>query len=435
MSLSYVFIFLILVGISVAQKCEMQNWKVQAKPVTMYEPLSQEIIDYVNKINTTWKAASSRRFTLVSQIRQQLGALPDPMGRRLPRLMTLSEENYKDLPASFDPRKKWPNCKTLFEIRDQGSCGSCWAFGAAEAMSDRLCIHNEGMRSGRDPSVHLSADDLLSCCSECGMGCNGGFPHLAWKFWKDSGLVSGGLYGTKGVCRSYEIPPCEHHVNGTRPPCGEDTPTPKCRKVCQDDYKVPYSQDKHYAARVYSIHKNEGAIKHELFTHGPVEADFEVYADFPSYKSGVYQHVSGGLLGGHAIKIMGWGEENGVPYWLCANSWNTDWGDNGYFKILRGQNHCGIESDINAGLPRVIIRQFLNWCTGGVVVNMFVREVQDYDFDVYRCTPSERNGQLCWLSLAIKGGWQEFFIRELYGAFILLKMIVKKRFPKRTWRQ
>lgn len=48
------------------------------------------------------------------------------MGRRLPRLMTLSEENYKDLPASFDPREKWPNCKTLFEIRDQGSCGSCW---------------------------------------------------------------------------------------------------------------------------------------------------------------------------------------------------------------------------------------------------------------------------------------------------------------------
>lgn len=45
--------------------------------------------------------------------------------------------------------------------------------------------------------------------------------------------------------------------------------------------------------------------------------------------SGVYQHVSGSYVGGHAIKILGWGEENGVPYWLCANSWNTDWGDNG----------------------------------------------------------------------------------------------------------
>lgn len=44
---------------------------------------------------------------------------------------------------------------------------------------------------------------------------------------------------------------------------------------------------------------------------------------------GVYQHVTGGVLGGHAIKILGWGEENGTPYWLAANSWNSDWGDNG----------------------------------------------------------------------------------------------------------
>jgi cathepsin B len=44
---------------------------------------------------------------------------------------------------------------------------------------------------------------------------------------------------------------------------------------------------------------------------------------------GVYQHVTGQMLGGHAIKILGWGKENNTPYWLVANSWNTDWGDNG----------------------------------------------------------------------------------------------------------
>lgn len=67
--------------------------------------------------------------------------------------------------------------------------------------------------------------------------------------------------------------------------------------------------------------------------------------------SGVYQHVTGQALGGHAIRILGWGVENDIPYWLIANSWNSDWGDNGYFKILRGQDHCGIESMITAGLP------------------------------------------------------------------------------------
>lgn len=68
---------------------------------------------------------------------------------------------------------------------------------------------------------------------------------------------------------------------------------------------------------------------------------------------GVYQHESGGELGGHAIRILGWGEDNGTPYWLVANSWNNDWGDKGYFKILRGEDECGIESSIAAGLPKM----------------------------------------------------------------------------------
>ena len=62
-------------------------------------------------------------------------------------------------------------------------------------------------------------------------------------------------------------------------------------------------------------------------TFGPVEAAFSVYEDFLSYKSGVYQQKSGSPLGGHAVKILGWGVENETPYWLVANSWNEDWGD------------------------------------------------------------------------------------------------------------
>lgn len=68
--------------------------------------------------------------------------------------------------------------------------------------------------------------------------------------------------------------------------------------------------------------------------------------------TGVYQHKVGKALGGHAIRILGWGEEDGTPYWLIANSWNTDWGENGYFKILRGEDESGIESEITAGIPK-----------------------------------------------------------------------------------
>lgn len=51
--------------------------------------------------------------------------------------------------------------------------------------------------------------------------------------------------------------------------------------------------------------------------------------------------------------MIGWGVENGAKYWLIANSWNMDWGDKGLIKILRGENHCGIESEVVAGLPKL----------------------------------------------------------------------------------
>lgn len=88
-------------------------------------------------------------------------------------------------------------------------------------------------------------------------------------------------------------------------------------------------------------------------TNGPVEGGLTVYEDLILYKTGVYEHVHGKLLGQHAIRILGWGVENEIPYWLIANSWNSDWGDNGFFKILRGENHCGIEDSISAGLPKL----------------------------------------------------------------------------------
>lgn len=69
------------------------------------------------------------------------------------------------------------------------------------------------------------------------------------------------------------------------------------------------------------------------------------------YPSGVYHYVFGTKQGNHAVKIIGWGTENGVPYWLIANSWGKTWGNlGGYFKIKRGTNECQIESQILAGI-------------------------------------------------------------------------------------
>ncbi|XP_056150064.1 cathepsin B-like [Lampris incognitus] len=305
-------------------------------------PLSTEMISFINKANTTWTAGQNFQNADLSYVKGLCGTFLK--GPRLPELVHSVEDVM--LPVSFDPRQQWPNCPTIQQIRDQGSCGSCWAFGAAEAISDRLCIHSSG-----NVSVEISAEDILSCCDECGLGCNGGFPIFAWEFWKREGVVTGGLYGSKVGCRPYTIPPCEHHTSGSRSPCHGEGGTPYCDMQCIDGYSLSYPKDKHFGEHAYSVPPHQKPIMIELYKNGPVEAAFIVYEDFFQYKTGVYQYVTGEMLGGHAVKLLGWGEENGTPYWLAANSWNTDWGDNGFFKIKRGSNECDIESEVVAGMP------------------------------------------------------------------------------------
>lgn len=256
-----------------------------------------------------------------------MGVLP---GKRpwLPLMETSNE--VMDIPTNFDARTAWSSCKSISNIRDQSMCGSCWAFGAVEAQSDRLCIASKGK-----VSVELSAEDMLSCCDQCGMGCDGGYPESAWQYFADTGLVTETVY-------PYAFPECEHHVQGPKPPCGAIKPTPACDKS-------KLSSTKYYGASAYAVSGSIADIQKEIMTNGPVEGAFSVYSDFLSYKSGVYQHKTGSMLGGHAIKIMGWGEENSTPYWLVANSWNEDWGDKGTFKILRGSDECGIDSQMVAG--------------------------------------------------------------------------------------
>ncbi|CAG9786126.1 unnamed protein product [Diatraea saccharalis] len=322
---------------------------VTVHTIELPHPLSDEFIDLINTKQTTWRAG--RNFpvnTPMKHIKKLMGALTDENLKKLP-VVTHTQELIDSLPDNFDPRDKWPNCPTLNEIRDQGSCGSCWAFGAVEAMTDRVCTYSNGTKH-----FHFSAEDLLSCCPICGLGCNGGMPTLAWEYWKHAGLVSGGNYNSSQGCRPYEIPPCEHHVPGNRMPCNGDMATPKCKRTCEDGYNVNYKKDKRYGKHVFSVKSEEDHIRAELFKNGPVEGAFTVYADLLTYKDGVYKHTQGDALGGHAIKIIGWGIDNGTKYWLIANSWNSDWGNNGFFKILRGENHCGIESSIVAGEPLLV---------------------------------------------------------------------------------
>lgn len=138
------------------------------------------------------------------------------------------------LPDSFDSRENWPNCKSMKLIRNQATCGSCWAFGTAEIISDRICIQSNGTQQ-----PIISVEDTLSCCgTQCGSGCRGGYTIEALKWWNSKGVVTGGDYMGTG-CKPYSFAPCK------KSPCVEST-TPQCSASCQSGFGTTYAKDKHF---------------------------------------------------------------------------------------------------------------------------------------------------------------------------------------------
>lgn len=312
-----------------------------------------DLIAEINNGNYGWTAGKSDYFEGRSllNVRNLCGTF---IGHRRTHFLEEKDESeflYKveELPESFDSQDKWPQCP--FIIRDQSNCGSCWAFGSTEAFNNRLCI-----ATGGKFQKELSTQMTTSCCGflQCfSQGCNGGQPSAAWEWFVSNGVVTGGDYDDNGksdTCWPYDLAPCSHHSKSDLPPCtGKIKPAESCRSDCPNSsYPVSFSQDKHHAKTSYSL-SGEDQMMRDIYQHGPVTAAFSVYSDFVNYKSGVYKHVTGNMLGGHAIKIDGWGVENGQKFWWVSNSWNSSWGLKGRFKIARGNNECGIEGNVSAG--------------------------------------------------------------------------------------
>merc|ERR1711920_946640 len=252
---------------------------------------------------------------------------------------------------SFDSEENWPKCaKIIGDIRDQSNCGCCWAFGGAEAASDRMCI-----ATNASIMLPLSAQDV--CFNSNFDGCDGGQIDTPWSFIKSTGAVTGGQYQGSGpfgsgLCSSFSLPHCHHHgPQGSDPYPAEGQPgcekqsSPSCPKACDASASSPHAE---FAGDKYSFTGKTvtaggflgGGVKGVqklIMEGGPVETAFTVYSDFENYAGGIYHHVSGSMAGGHAVKMVGWGVENGQKYWKVANSWNPYWGEKGYFRIKFGE--------------------------------------------------------------------------------------------------
>jgi len=318
-----------------------------AEPATF-----QEVVDHVNSKAAGWTAAVPSRFGSFTDVANVCGTvLSGNISFQEPEQHKTSDDAWTDdIPVDFDARNQFKSCAIVIgHVRDQSTCGSCWAFASTEALNDRRCIAtgDTSLLSVEDTTANCG---LLSCFS---MGCNGGQPSGAWRWFKSTGVVTGGDYGDIGKgdsCAPYSLQPCAHHVQSSKyPPCSGNKATPRIGKRCTEKgFAKSYKADKKRASSSYSLNSVK-SIQQDLLKYGSVTAAFTVYADFPTYTSGIYGHTTGSPLGGHAVKIIGWGTESGQDYWRVVNSWNCEWGDGGMFKIRRGNNECGIEGQVVAG--------------------------------------------------------------------------------------
>jgi len=307
------------------------------------------LADKINKLGASFKAVHYPRFEnkTKQELNQFLGATPPPDAEQARRRRSVNEyirdKRAISVPASFDSRSAFYGCaSTIGIIQNQGNCGDCWAVSTASAITDRRCIY-----TGGNDLAQISAWDLTSCCTKCisdGVnGCNGGYTAYAADFYKSSGIVTGSTNAKNYGCKPFPLTPTAAKPSST-----------VRRQACSANWGVSYFNDKRgpytpYGRFVYV--NNVTGVQWDIMNYGSIVAQFDVYQDFYQYSSGVYTHVTGSYIGLHAIRIIGWGVENNVPYWLAANSWGTSWGISGFFKFRRGINHLGIESYVVATYP------------------------------------------------------------------------------------
>ena len=304
--------------------------KANRVPEVQYDVKYVSNPTFARRINTIQKSWIATNYSWMEgwTLRERLNRAGGLSQVRYPKPANVKRETLlalKDLPDSFD----WRNVSGVnyvTPIRNQGSCGSCYAFASMAMLEARIQIKT---RTHLQPV--FSPQDVLGC-SIYSQGCDGGFPYLiAGKYAEDYGVVEEKCFpyiGKNSACNT----------------------AAGCLRY--------YSTNYYYVGGFYGACNAEEMMV-ELVKNGPIVVGFEVYNDFMSYKSGIYHHT--GLEDGfnpweitnHAVLVVGYGVEEGQKYWIVKNSWGPTWGEEGYFRIVRGTDDSSFESLAVAATPLV----------------------------------------------------------------------------------
>ena len=240
---------------------------------------------------------------------------------------------YAGLPPAFDWSDKAPGAPDGYiePMRDQLTCGSCFAFTGTSMLAARARIKNKALNEN---NLMLSPQAVVSCTGYA-QGCNGGFAYLVAKYSMDFGLATD---------------PCFPYEAGI-----VLDKQPKCSKQCTDPSQKIYASSVRYVGGYFG-NCSEVAMMHELVNMGPLGVGITVPRSFEEYRSGVYvedQRDESAKVAvpykpfeptGHAVLIVGYGVDKGVKYWRVKNSWGRHFGETGYFRVRRGTDEISIES-------------------------------------------------------------------------------------------
>ena len=278
----------------------------------------EEIKRAINETGANWTAGLNPVFLLPPERRGGVGTFPIPAeAEGVPQeIVTIGPGEGVPAPLALPTSWDWRTARGYdwtTPIKDQGQCGSCWAFGALGAVEARvkLAADNPGL------IPDFSEQYLLSCSpGDCG----------GWYMDEAAGWL---------LCEGTVDEACFPYAALDTIPCSDSCFDRESRKYKSEGWS--WVCDNWYTVDV-------DRIKQEILSGGPVATFMYVYDDFGAYNGGVYKHTYGDYRGGHSVDIVGWGNDGVDDYWICKNSWGPYWGEAGWFRIKMGEVSIGTQA-------------------------------------------------------------------------------------------